>query len=195
MQWPSKNERNLWRKDFASAAGSQDKSHVTAPWRKEMFRFWHDPPRLPLHPKRWRALSWWHIFNLLPPPWTKGSYRNFWILPKKQVLKSRDISTSVSPSLSIYSVTATTMSKSISVPISIKSDKNTKSVDTSALIDSGAGGELLIKIMWNNSQSKNLTDHWRHITWMERKINEEKSLHLLTSQWLSMDEPKTSGSW
>ena len=51
---------------------------------------------------------------------------------------------SISPMLNIYLVvTARIVSKSIQIPILIKSDNERKSIETLGLIDSGAGGEFI----------------------------------------------------
>ena len=51
---------------------------------------------------------------------------------------------SISPMLDIYSVvTAQIVSKSMQIPILIKSDNEKESIKTSGLIDSGAGGEFI----------------------------------------------------
>ena len=56
----------------------------------------------------------------------------------------RVASTLISPMLNIYSVvTAQIVSKSIQIPILIKSDNERESVETLGLIDSGAGGEFI----------------------------------------------------
>jgi uncharacterized protein YybS (DUF2232 family) len=49
----------------------------------------------------------------------------------------------ISLSLYIYSVITTTMQNSISIPIALTSDKSTENVETSALIDCGAGGQFI----------------------------------------------------
>ena len=56
----------------------------------------------------------------------------------------RVASTSISPMLNIYLVvTAQIVSKSIQIPILIKSDNEKERVKTLGLIDSGAGGEFI----------------------------------------------------
>ena len=56
----------------------------------------------------------------------------------------RVASTSISPTLNIYLVvTAQIVSKSIQIPIFIKSDNERESIKTLGLIDSGAGGEFI----------------------------------------------------
>ena len=56
----------------------------------------------------------------------------------------RVASTSISPTLNIYFVvTAQIVSKSIQIPILIKSDNEKESVKTLSLIDSGAGEEFI----------------------------------------------------
>ena len=51
---------------------------------------------------------------------------------------------STSPMLNIYSVvTAQIVSKSMQIPILIKSNNERESIETLGLIDSGAGGEFI----------------------------------------------------
>ena len=64
-------------------------------------------------------------------------------MPKNRVLIRRSGSTSVSPSLDIYSVSTTMInSNKLSIPIQIE-DTEEKSIETLGLIDSGAGGKFV----------------------------------------------------
>ena len=55
----------------------------------------------------------------------------------------RAVSTSVSPSLDIYSVDSLQDKHSLNIIISAKHNRNDKIVETPALIDSGAGGTFI----------------------------------------------------
>jgi hypothetical protein len=68
------------------------------------------------------------------------------------------------------------MSNSISVPVSIKCKQKNKNVETLGLIDCGAGGQFIdqnyVKKMGFSYYP--WTNHWRPLTWMEQKTNEDE---------------------
>jgi hypothetical protein len=87
--------------------------------------------------RRWTEESFMLTYRPCLKRWPRKIEMSFWRMLKKQVLKRRAASTSVSPYLDIYSVTiANILQNSISVPINIGSSK--QNVET--LINSGTGG-------------------------------------------------------
>ena len=59
-------------------------------------------------------------------------------------MKWRAASTSTSPMIDIFSVTVATIeSNSLSIPITIENARENETVETLALIDSGAGGKFI----------------------------------------------------
>ena len=98
----------------------------------------------------------------------------------------RSGSTSVSPSLDIYSVsTAMINSNKLSIPIQIE-DTEERSIETLGLIDSGAGGKFINQ---NYAKRMGFKTHkfWRNpyklTMWMEPRTNKEQSNIMSTSTW------------
>ena len=82
---------------------------------------------------------------------------------------------SVSPSLDIYHVTVATISQNaIRIPFSVATGTDKKIIETTALIDSGAGGQFIDQNFAKNFKVKKLEKPLKAMS-TERRINKERS--------------------